>query len=83
MMMMDVCYTSTFHTWCGGLSANLECRSESDFARLKICCTRLAEIEDAKNRQKSPSGHHHTTLSGYIFATIRHVGLSTIGKKTC
>jgi len=28
---------------------------------------------------KSPSGHHHTTLSSYIFATIRHV--STIGKK--
>jgi len=22
-----------------------------------------------KCRQKSPSGHHHTTLSGYIFAT--------------
>ena len=30
-----------------------------------------------KRRQKSPSGHHRTTLSGYIFAT-RHV--STIGK---
>ena len=45
------------HTCCG-LSANLECRSET-------CCTRLAEIQDAK---KSPSGHHRTTLSGYIFA---------------
>jgi len=33
-----------FHTWCG-LSANFKCRSE-------VCCTRLAEIEDAKNRQK-------------------------------
>jgi len=22
-----------------------------------------------KSRQKSPSGHHRTTLSGYIFAT--------------
>jgi len=22
-----------------------------------------------KNAKKSPSGHHHTTLSGYIFAT--------------
>jgi len=31
------------HTWCG-LSANLGCRSET-------CCTRLAEIQDAKNRQ--------------------------------
>jgi len=24
---------------------------------------------DPKSRQKSPSGHHPTTLSGYIFAT--------------
>ena len=35
------------HTWCG-LSANLRCRSET-------CCTRLAETQDAKNQQKSPS----------------------------
>jgi len=34
-----------FHTRCG-LSANLGCRSE------KCCCTRLAEIQDAKSRQK-------------------------------
>jgi len=27
------------------------------------------EMQDAKNRQKSPSAHHRTTLSGYIFAT--------------
>jgi len=28
------------------------------------------EMQDAKkSRQKSPSGHHRTTLSGYIFAT--------------
>jgi len=26
-------------------------------------------MQDAKSRQKLPSGHHHTTLSGYIFAT--------------
>ena len=32
-----------------------------------------------KSRQKSPSGHHRTTSSGYIFATIWHI--STIGKK--
>jgi len=25
-------------------------------------------MQDAKNRQKSPSAHHRTTLSGYIFA---------------
>jgi len=45
-----------------GLSANLRCRSET-------CCTRLAEIQDAKKSPKTPSGHHRTTLSGYIFAT--------------
>ena len=42
-------------------SANLECRSE-------MCCTRLAANTGRKSRQKSPSGHHHTTSSGYIFA---------------
>jgi len=26
-------------------------------------------MQDPKTRQKSPSGHHRTTLSGYIFAT--------------
>ena len=26
-----------------------------------------------KSRQKSPSGHHPTTLSGYIFATKAHI----------
>ena len=39
---LDVYHTST-HTWCG-LSANLECRSET-------CCTRLAE---KYRTQKSP-----------------------------
>jgi len=47
-----------FHTWCG-LSANLECRSE-------MCRKRLPENT---GRKKSLSGHHRTTLSGYIFAT--------------
>jgi len=47
-----------FDTWCG-LSANLECLSE-------MCCTRLAGNTRCK---KSPSAHHRTTLSGYIFAT--------------
>ena len=47
-----------FYTRCG-LSANLECRSE-------MCCTRLAKNT---GRKKSPSGHHRTTLSGYIFVT--------------
>ena len=35
-----------------------------------MCCTRLvANAGPKKSRQKSPSGHHRTTLSGYIFAT--------------
>ena len=49
----------TYHTsWCG-LIANLECMSE-------MCCTWLAGNAGPK---KSPSGHHRTTLSAYIFAT--------------
>ena len=31
------------------------------------------KIQDAKNRQKSQSGHHPTTLSGYIFATKAYI----------
>jgi len=35
-----------------------------------MCCTRLAEnTARKKTARKSPSGHHPTTLSGYIFAT--------------
>jgi len=35
-----------------------------------MCCTRLAENTGCKNdAKKSPSGHHRTTLSGWIFAT--------------
>jgi len=58
-----------FHTWCG-LSANLEWRSET-------CCARLAENT---GRKKSPSGHHPTTLSGYVFATKACIDNQ---KKTC
>ena len=62
-----------FHTWCG-LSANLRCSSET-------CCTWLAEsTARKKSRQKSPSGHHRTTLSGCIFATEAHIDNQ---KKTC
>ena len=50
-----------FHAWCC-LSANLGCRSET-------CCTQLAVSTGRKNLKKSPSGHHRTTLSGYIFTT--------------
>jgi len=31
------------------------------------------ESRTQKTRQKSPSGHHRTTLSGYIFATKAHI----------
>jgi len=38
------------------------------------CCTRLAEnAETQKIAKKSPSGHHRTNLSGYIFATEAHI----------
>jgi len=30
-------------------------------------------MQDPKNHLKSPSGHHRTTLSGYIFATKAHI----------
>jgi len=49
------------HTWYG-VSVNLRCRSET-------CCTRLAENTGRKSREKSPSGHHRTLVSGYILAT--------------
>ena len=38
-------------------------------AGLKRAARGSLEIQDAKNLQKSPSAHHRTTLSGYIFAT--------------
>jgi len=45
------------------LNVNLECRSET-------CCSWLSENTGRKKiAKKSPSGHHPTTLSGYIFAT--------------
>jgi len=35
-----------------------------------MCCTRLDENTGRKGScQKSPPGHHRTSLSGYIFAT--------------
>jgi len=35
-----------------------------------MCCTRLARNA---GRKKSPSGHHRTTLSGYIFGTKERI----------
>jgi len=34
-----------------------------------MCCTRLAGNTGREMMQRSPSAHHRTTLSGYIFAT--------------
>jgi len=40
----------------------------------EMCCTWLAEITGRNNyAKKSPSGHHRTILSGYIFATNAHI----------
>jgi len=57
----QIAFLPYFDTWCG-ISANLECKSE-------MCCTRLAGNTGCKNDAKSPSAHHSTTLSGYIFAS--------------
>jgi len=58
----DCMSTILAHTLCG-LSANLRCRSET-------CRTGLAVNTGRKKVvRKSPSGHHRTILSGYIFAT--------------
>jgi len=38
-------------------------------AGLKLAARGSLKTQDAKSRQKSPSGHYRTTLSGYIFAT--------------
>jgi len=62
-----------FHTWCG-LSAHLQCRSET-------CCTRLAENT---GRKKVAKNRHLGTIAQFcqaISSQLRHV--STIGKKTC
>ena len=44
-----------------------------------MVCTARWKCRTQKIAKKSPSGHHSTTLSGYIFAT-KHV-VSTVGKK--
>jgi len=42
-------------------------------ADLKHAAHDSLKIQDAKSSQKSPSGHHHTTLSGDIFVTKVHI----------
>jgi len=63
--------SAILHTWCG-LSANLECRSET-------CSTRLAENTGRKTVAKN---RHRDTIAQFCWAVSseqRHV--STIGKK--
>jgi len=38
-------------------------------AGLKCAARGSLEMQDPKIAKKSPSGHHRTTLSGYVFAT--------------
>ena len=56
---LDVCITSTHGVALVRISD----------AGLKRAAHGSLQIQEAKSRQKSPSAHHHTTLSGYIFAT--------------
>ena len=62
-----------YHTSTDG-SANLECGS-------KTCCKRLPGNTGRENDgKKSPSAHHHTTLSGCIFTTKACINNQ---KRTC
>jgi len=55
-------------------------------AGLKRAARGSLKIQDAKSRQKSPSGHHRTNLSGYIFATkarIDNQKKNSLSSNTC
>jgi len=56
---LDVCHTSTH----GVALVRISDAGQKPAARGSL------KTQDAKTRQKSPSGHHHTILLGYIFAT--------------
>ena len=56
---LDVCHTSTH----GVALVRISDAGQKPAARGSL------KTQDAKTRQKSPSGHHHTFLLGYIFAT--------------
>ena len=56
---LDVCHTSTHGVALVRISD----------AGLKPNARGSLKTQDAKKSLKSPSGHHRTTLSGYIFAT--------------
>jgi len=67
--------STILYIWCGP-SANLECRSE-------MYCTRLAGNAGPQNSKNSPSGHHRTNLSGYVFATKEKKLLNSNVSPTC
>jgi len=46
----------------------------------KVLHAARCKCRTQKSRQKSPSGHHPTTLSGYVFATKACIDNR---KKTC
>jgi len=52
-----------FHTWCG------QCEFKTQVWNLLHAARWKHSRPTQKSRQKSPPGHHRTTLSGYIFAT--------------
>jgi len=60
---LDVCHTSTH-----GVAV-----VRIYDAGLKRAARGSLKIQNAKNRQNSPSGHHRTTLSGYISAIKAHI----------
>jgi len=67
---LDVCHTSTHGVALVWIYD----------AGLKPAARSSLKTQDAKNRQKSPSGHHRTTLSGYILANKARIDNR---KKTC
>jgi len=61
-----------FHTWCGGLSANLRCRSET-------CCTWLGKNTGRKKLPKIRYLGTNAQICRVISSQLRHV--STIRKQ--
>jgi len=64
-----VCVCLTCRPSCHKLLSTLQL----SVTRSGSCSIRLAENTGRKSRQKSPSGHHRTTMSGYIFTNKAHI----------
>jgi len=64
------CLISAVADWMSAIPPHMVCRSAYLRCRSETWCTRITENSGRKKvDKKSPSGHHRTTLSGYIFAT--------------